>query len=73
MISTSIKGPFDEIDREDKATLQCSVPESWAFHWFKKVFPKRGAQDRIMSSLLQSFFKLCEQNGVCDEYSSKNE
>jgi len=73
MTSTTIKGPFDEIEREDKAILQCSVPEAWAFRWFKQVFPKRGAQDRIMSSLLQSFFDLCEQNGIVDEYNSKNE
>jgi hypothetical protein len=73
MKTTTILGPFDTIDSDDKVKVQCMVPETWYIKYFKSLFPRRGAQDRIVANLLDIFFTRCKQQGLPDEYASVNE
>jgi hypothetical protein len=73
MRSTTIPGPFDHLSYDDKVKIQAMVPETWHIKYFTKIFPRRGAQDRIITNLLVMFFECCAKHGLPEEYNSINE
>ena len=73
MKTTSIRGPFDNIDYDDKAKVQAMVPQTWAYKVFKIIFPRKGAQDKIIASLLNTFMERCRQVGLPDSFELTNE
>jgi hypothetical protein len=73
MKATNIQGPFDLVDYDDKVKVQCMVPETWYTKFFKQIFPRKGAQDRIVANLLEIFFERCKTQGLPEDYNSINE
>ena len=54
-MKTLIPGPFDLVDRDDLIKVQGGIPETLYTELFHRLLPRRGAQDRIIATLIDIF------------------
>ena len=72
-MSTKIPGPYTDVDRDDKITVQGGIPETIYERTFQSRFTQRGAQDRIITSLFSMFVQLCDDAGIPQHFHEDNE
>lgn len=54
---TTLTGPYSHLDNKQKTRVQALVSAEHYLYLFQLHFPNRGAQDRIISSLVEIFYK----------------
>ena len=70
---TALKSPCGELPTEDKVRVQCLIDNETYNSLFNSRFPMRGAQDRILSSLLVWFDKAMTEKGMLTHFDLTNE
>ena len=70
---TSIPGPFNETPPDEKRRVQAQISDRLYESLFLSRLPLRGAQDKIISTLLVWFASACEDAGMPRSFQLENE
>lgn len=70
---TRLTSPYDDLPTEDRLRIQASVGAEDYILAFRKMFPLRAAQDRILGTLFHRFVRACERHEVPAHYRLDNE
>ena len=72
-MTTYLTSPYATLPPEDKIKVHSGISRDHHDVLFLKMFPRHGAQDRIIASLLSAFVTACNNAGIPHMYTKNNE
>ena len=65
--------PYSDLPPEDKIKVHSGISRLHHDVLFLKMFPRHGAQDRIIATLLSKFVAACQASSIPEFYTKNNE
>jgi hypothetical protein len=72
-MTSHLTSPYSKVPLEDKIKIHAGISREDHDALFVKMFPRHGAQDRIIACLIHSFVNACHDAGIPMFYTAANE